>query len=423
MANQNINFKKRTYDQIFLSLLVDGYNEGLLSTDANFLEYIQNDEDVENILILDYSIIAYQLSLFYDDAELIYQSKDLDLARGIDLDNIGKEKGISRPGATSPETLITFYTKSTTSTEEIIIPKGTRVANLKSDSPIYRTLETVSFTPVSAEKIVIKDDEWPCVQVNSRCETTGTSGHVNAEELTEIVDSGNISKANLYCVNTRGSSGGRSAYSDDKYRELLRKWVTVFQRGNLDCYVNYLERVDGLDSYNLIPRWNYPGTIKIVADPNTRELLNRIATDCENTIGLCKEAVTVVGATETQISINCIVNVDIDQVVPYTTIEKEAIGEKVKQAIYEYVMGYHNNIENVHYNGLTIGQDFIPYWCGIYVAGRINEVKSVNFLDTSIPYTTDESTGKIIYYPAENIPIGEEEIATISLDNISVTVQ
>ena len=143
MSKNTINFQKRTYDEIFLSLLIDGYKEGLLSTDTDFIDYIQNTEDIENILILDYSIIAYQLSIFYQDAEKIYQSKDLNLAVGVDLDNIGKEKGITRPKASYPETLVTFYRK-TEGSNEIIIPKGTRIGNYKTNTPIYQTLETKS---------------------------------------------------------------------------------------------------------------------------------------------------------------------------------------------------------------------------------------------------------------------------------------
>ena len=421
MSKQSINFKKRTYDEIFLSLLIDGYKEGLLSTDANFLEYIQNDEDVENILILDYSIIAYQLSIFYDDAEKIYQSKDLDLAVGIDLDNIGKEKGISRPSATYPETVLTFYRK-TSGDSPIIIPKGTRVGNYSSDSPIYRTLETVEI-PATANNnsgFTIDGHSYPYVNVNSRCEVSGYNGRVDSKELTEVIDNF-TGRDNVYCVNVKGSSGGRGAFDDDKYRDLLRKWASVFQRGNLNCYVDYLERVDGLDSYYLIPRWNYPGTVKIVVDPPTKELINRVEGDCESSVGLCKEVVTVVGAKEVDIEVYCMVNVDIDSPVDYTTLEKEGIAEDVKQAIFEYVNGYNDNLEGVHYSGLTIGEDFIPYWCGIYVASRISNVKDVSFLDAGNPVESGESG--VVYHPANNTPIGDEEIATISLENIHVTVQ
>ncbi len=416
-----INFKKRTYDDIFLSLLIDGYKEGLLSTDANFLDYIQNTEDIENILILDYSIIAYQLSIFYEDAEKIYQSKDLNLATGIDLDNIGKEKGITRPNATYPETLVTFYRK-TEGNNEIIIPKGTRIGNYTTDSPIYQTLETKSIPAIKNEdNFTIDGQSYPYVQINTRCQTSGYDGRINTGELTEIIDNF-TGRDSVYCINTKGSSGGRPSYNDEKYRELLKKWAKIFQRGNLECYINYLERVDGLDSYFLIPRWNYPGTIKIVVSPPTKELIGRIQEDCENTIGLCKEAVTVVGAKEKKITINCVCNVDIDEIIPYSQVQKDNISERVKYAIYEYIMGYDDNIENIHYSGLLIGQDFIPYKCGVYVGDKISEIKDVTFLNNTLPYETDTS-GKVIYNPANNIPIDSEEIATVSLEDIYVTVQ
>ncbi len=422
MSKNTINFQKRTYDEIFLSLLIDGYKEGLLSTDTDFIDYIQNTEDIENILILDYSIIAYQLSIFYQDAEKIYQSKDLNLAVGVDLDNIGKEKGITRPKASYPETLVTFYRK-TEGSNEIIIPKGTRIGNYKTNTPIYQTLETKSIPSLKNENdnFTINGKTYPYTQINCRCQTPGYDGRVNTGELTEIIDNF-TAQDTVYCINTKGSSGGRPEYNDEKYRELLKKWAKVFQRGNLNCYIDYLERLDGIDSYFIIPKWNYPGTIKIVVDPPTIELINRIQEDCQNIIGLCKEAITVVGAKEKNISINCICNVDIDEIIPYSQVQKDNIAEKVKQAIYEYIMGYEDNIENIHYTGLLIGQDFIPYKCGVYVGDKIKEIKDISFLNTNTPYETD-TNGKTIYNPANNIPIASEEIATVNLDDIYVTVQ
>jgi uncharacterized phage protein gp47/JayE len=398
----NLNFKKRTYNEIFLSLLIDAYQEGLLSTDTNFIEYVQNQEDIENILIIDYSIIAYQLSLFYDDAELIYNAKDIDKATSTDLDNIGKEKGITRPPATYPETVITFYIKTPTD-KDIIIPKGTRIGNYKTDGPIYVTLENVTLPSISTKTILISGQEYRYTQVNSRSLTAGLDGRVDQEELSEIIDNiDNKYNVNIYAINLKGSSGGRTAYDDEEYRSLLKEWVYSFQKGNLACYTNYLERVDGLDSYYLIPQWNYPGTVKVVLDPNTIELIKRVKNEIDNNVGLCKEAVTVVGATEKEITVSCTVNVDIDRIVEYSSAEKTEIGERIKKGLYNYIMGD----SDLGYNGLGIGEDFIPYQAGSYLNLIIDEIKDITFTSPLTP-----------------IEIKEDEMAITNLENLTVTVQ
>lgn len=399
---ETLNFTKRTYDEIFLSLLTDAYSEGLLSTDTNFINYVQNGEDIENILIIDYSIIAYQLSLFYDDAELIYHAKDIDTATGVDLDNIGKEKGITRPGATYPETILTFYIKGETD-KDIIIPLGTRVSNYLSDGPLYSTLEDASITANSTKTILIDGNEYHYVQVNSRSLTSGLDGRVDSQELSEIVDNiTNKNNVSVYVTNLKGSSGGRTAYDDDEYRALLKKWVYIFQKGNLNCYVNYLERVDGLDSYYLIPQWNYPGTVKVVVDPNTTELINRIKTDIDNDVGLCKEAVTVVGATEKEITISLLVNVNIDNIIEYSTAEKTEIATRIQNALYKYVMGD----SDIGYTGLGIGEDFIPYQAGTYLNMVIDEIKDITFTSPTSP-----------------IEIRNDEMAVTKIENINVTME
>jgi len=84
-----MNFKPRSWEEIFYSLLRNAYNVGLLSDDRNFLDYVQHKKQIENDLILTLSTIATQLEEGYQDLNSIYLARDLSKATGEDLDVLG----------------------------------------------------------------------------------------------------------------------------------------------------------------------------------------------------------------------------------------------------------------------------------------------------------------------------------------------
>lgn len=65
------------------------------------------------------------------------------------------------------------------------------------------------------------------------------------------------------------------------------------------------------------------------------------------------------------IDVYATVNVDIDQINPYSDTEKEDIRSRIIQAIKVFIDGGYT-VSNEYYPGLLIGEDFIPYKLGVF---------------------------------------------------------
>ena len=124
---RTVNYKEKDYDQIFLEMMEDAYQYGLVSTDERFLDYIQNREDIENMYCLFLSVYAFENNGIYEDMTLIYNSNDLEKATGKDLDILGNKFGIPRPQARRSAVQLTFYLDSPLD-RDFTIPQGTLVS-------------------------------------------------------------------------------------------------------------------------------------------------------------------------------------------------------------------------------------------------------------------------------------------------------
>ena len=82
-------------------------------------------------------------------------------------------------------------------------------------------------------------------------------------------------------------------------------------------------------------------------------------------------------------------NVDIDEVNPYSTTEKDSIKTRIIDAIKLYIDG---DVDT--YKGLKIGEDFIPYKLGVFIYELVPELKNITFEYPTEPITiTDEQMG------------------------------
>ena len=94
------------------------------------------------------------------------------------------------------------------------------------------------------------------------------------------------------------------------------------------------------------------------------------------------------------IDIYATVNVDIDQLNPYSDVEKEDIKARIISAIKIFIDGGYTN-DNSYYPGLLLGEDFIPHKLAVFLDDEIPELKNINF-----------------NYPEDYIQILDEEIGT-----------
>lgn len=372
---RSINYQEKDFDQIFKEMIQDAYYYGLVSNDEHYLDYINNREDIENMYVLFLSVYAMQTNEFYEDATKIYNSDDLDKARGRDLDILGAKFGISRPQAMKSSVTLRFSLNSYPNTD-VKIPKGTIVSNGSG----------VSFYTVE-EGIIIKGTDT--VDVGALSVNGGYNTHVGKNTL-NYIERTNKDIWSVSVTNPKGSRGGRSAYTDDEYRELIRNWVYSHIKGTKEAYELFFSHYDGVESYNLVPLWDGAGTVKIIIDPSDDWVVKDVSDKLLQNVQLFDDDVFVTGANRKVIDVNAVANVSIDNIEEYNDSEKELIKQRIINAVKVYIDGGYRRNGN-YYTGLLIGDDFIPLQCAVFVLQEVPEVKSIDFSNTIKNYD------KVIY--------------------------
>ena len=361
------NYKQKSYDTIFTEMLTDAYIEQLLSNDEHFLDYVRNRDDIENNFVMLMSVFANKDAKQYEEMTNIYLANSIDYAVGVDLDILGSKCNTNRPQATKSSVTLEFKLRDNVGAldYDITIPKNTIVYD--DDDIRYATVDDA--TIVRGEYSV----ECGALAV--------MNGGASRVEPNTLIHCNDIDHTILTVTNINGSSGTHETYTDDEYRELLRNWTYSHIRGTKEAYDEFFANYDGLDDYRLIPRWDGAGTMKIIITPSNDWIKNDLYTKLQEKTFLLIEDVLITGAIERPLDIDCTINVDIDSVVSYSTIDYDNIRELVEQALNVYVDGgYRRNGE--YYHGLKIGQDFVPFKAGIFIHEEVPQIMSIDFKDT-----------------------------------------
>lgn len=371
-----MNYVPKLFEEIFKQMLNDSLEKGLISHADEFQDYIDNSQDISNYYVMDKAVIAQMMVETYQAITQVYESKKVEYAEGTDLDEFGKILGIPRPQATYAEVELEFSINSPID-ENISIPEGLIVST---DEGIqYATLEN----------IFILIGSTSC-KVHARAVDPGIRSKIISGAITLIVDDVQYP---LHVTNIRESSGGTEAYTDDEYRYLLMNWTKIRVKGSLEAYENYFANFDGIDSYKIIPNWNGTGTIKCVMDPGRPYQLNKAYQELQYSVVQATEDISMFAPTSTFIDIYAVVNVDIDRINPYSTTEKNDIQSRIKNAIKVFINGGYT--EDGHfYEGLLLGEDFIPHKLAVFLDEEIPELKNITFNYPTKPITIlDEEIG------------------------------
>lgn len=356
-----MNYTEKDYEEIFEAILEDSVENGLISRADDFQSMINNRQDISNYYIMDKSAIAKMFDMFYDDATLIYNSNNIHLATGADLDNIGAKRGIPRPSAKKANVKVTF-TIIDRITSNLSLDEGIIVST---DSGIlYETVERL-YIPVSGNSATIE-----CMSVEA-----GSHVKVVENSLVNIVSK---LPYRLSVTNPSASSGGTDEYSDGDYRDLLLNWRKILIKGSTESFEEFFANFEGIDGYKIIPNWNGTGTLKIILDPGTPYLLNLAYDDLQDKVTQSTEDITMFAPTGKLIDIYAVVNVDIDQINPYSELEKENIKSRIITAIRIFIDGGYRADGN-YYSGLNIGEDFIPHKLAVFLDEEIPELKNIEF--------------------------------------------
>lgn len=356
-----MNYVEKTYEEIFETALQDSLEQGLISHADDFEDFIANRQDISNYYVMDKSVISMIVRRVYEDITLVYESDKVEYAEGIDLDNIGAKIGVFRPQATKSSVEVIFNLPAV-SEEDITIPEGFLVASRKNVQ--FETVEEIYFPAGST-----------IAKANCLSLSTGPDTKVNAGSVVNIISANSY---HLTCSNDYKSGGGNPTYTDDEYRYLLMNWFKIHLKGSLEAFENYFANHDGVDDYRIVPNWDGAGTVKIIVDPGTSELLNSIYNDLRTSVDQIDNTLVLFAPVEKYISIYAKVNVDIDLLNPYSDTEKQDIQARIINAIKIFIDGgYLNNGD--WYPGLNLGEDFIPHKLAVFLDDEIPELKNITF--------------------------------------------
>lgn len=358
-----MNYTEKDYAELFEEVLQDSLEKGLISHAEEFPSYIENQEDISNYYVMDKSVLALFGERIYQEAITpVYESAKVEYAENDDLDeNIGDVVGIPRPEATYAYVDVTF-------TLDVVLEEDVNISQevvLSTDTGIeYRTLENI-FIPAGETSATVS-----CMAVEP-----GVASKIVENTLVNIETELEI---NFSCNNDKASTGGTEEYTDDEYRYLLMHWKEVNLKGSADAYEEYFANFDGIDSYKIVPCWDGTGTIKVILDPGTPEQLLRAYNDLQSKVTQAKEDITMFAPVSKPIDIYAVVNVDIDQLNPYSDVEKEKIKARIISSIKVFIDGGYTT-DDTYYPGLLLGEDFIPHKLAVFLDDEIPELKNITF--------------------------------------------
>lgn len=359
-------YTKKEYPGIFKKELMNALEQELISRQEDFETYIANRDDISNFYVMILSVVAEAIDDLYKDLDNEYYSNKVDYAVKSDLDDLGKLINCSRPDGTRSAVKLTFKL-SQAETDEVHIPEGILVHSTNGLS--FKTSEELYFGIGEKEKTI-----------TALCTSKGSRNQTQKDTITVIdSDLSDYLSTSINVNNNSSSFGGSDPFNDADYRTLLKNWILKNQKGNLIAYTDYLNRVDGLESYALVPLWDGSGTVKIIVDCDDSDyIMNNIWEELNESVIEADEDIYITSPEKISIDVSTVVDVNIDRVTPFGTNEMEDIKSQIDAAINRYIHGG-MRVNGEYFKGLTIGMDFVPFQLAKFVTEEVPLVQNMEF--------------------------------------------
>ncbi|MGD9666537.1 MAG: baseplate J/gp47 family protein [Synergistaceae bacterium] len=372
----------KSHREILAGLITKAYERGLLSDDIGFFDRITRGESIENNYVLFLASFADILAEYYQDLQSLLNSFDVDRATGSDLDRLASLVGLERLGPTRSIAPITFEKLESAHDEEILVPANTRIAT--ESGIIYSTMY---------EAVIAADELQATTYAISA--GAGPETRIGAGELTVLVDQ----VEGVTVFNHEASTGGNSAEDDNSLARRIRMWPFEQQRGTYTAYESALNRVAGLRSFKIIPRWDGPGTVKVIVDPPSNVVVD-FARDAIVDVQAADEDVKVVGVEEKVVNVHCVATFETTGAL-LGGKRTENLEYYLEKDIRAYIDGGRASNGQI-VDGLGIGENFSPFKLMNYLADLYPELEDVDF-----------------EYPAKKVVISDNERATSGIIEIT----
>lgn len=368
-----LNYDEKTYQDIFTQSITNAQEVNLISEDENFIDHIKNNQDIENIYVLDLSVQSLNFQEAYKELSRVHRNHNINVADAEGLEEIGEKFNIFRPQPARSVAGLVFTLRNVHNTD-VVIPEGTIVET--DDGEQYVTMSTGTIVTGQLNTNIL-----------AKSSLRGYNTRVAANTLKNLISKIPILNNSISVNNPSASTGGNDGITDDEYRAILKEWPRIFTKGTKESFDNFLTNYEGIDDYRLIPKWDGPGTLKVIIDipeEASESVTSELFEQLREHVCQYKDDPLIVEVVKKVLvgNVNCTINVDIDEITPYSLPEKETIALRVKNALITYINGgYKSNGQ--YYKGLGIGEDFIPFRAGLFIGSEVNEVKNIIFEDDS----------------------------------------
>lgn len=375
-----INYQPPTYKELFEEYIRKAAANNLLNNNPEYIQNLLRNEEIENILVMEFAIHAEMLNNIYQKLNTIHQAQDLEKATAEDLD-ILLSPYIPRQDITYAETIITFKTEENL-TEPLIIEEETCIKTLDKKPIRFQTQEKLTISP--GQNIG---------QVLGICTIPGPLGNITEKTL-KILETPIKGIKEVY--NPYSATGGREREDDESYRQKGRKWARINTQGTYDAVKNTLEEINTVERYLIQPCWNGPGTTRILIDPPLPEVLETVEIFLEDVKAL-NEQYTIIGIKQKPININIKANITLETPSKPIEFKKEILEEDIKKALRVYVEGGIDKIGK-KVKGLGLGMPFIPSRAAAYLLNTLPFLQDL---------TITQPLNIIEVQPDQRIKIGE----------------
>ena len=362
----------RNEKQVLRSMLQHASTNGLLSLDDTLIEEIVNGEHTGNQYVLDLDTHAFTSASLESLAGEIYNDIDLDSAVGAGLDCLGKLVGVSRRSGVPALVGITVGTPVALESA-VGIPAGT--ALILDD--LYSRYEYVT-----SEEVTL------AAGTTSVTGSAESVDHVYQTALPEGMVRGLTGYSTLTCTNTESGSHGRDIETDEEYRERIREALKVKQRGTEENLKSYLDSYAGLDGYCLVPLYDGVGSLLIVCDCS-ESLLDTIAADVHSN---CLELTDLTPVCELPDS-TTLASLTLTVTRSGGTLTDDELTQLIREQVRVFIDGGSRR-NGVGYQGLSIGEDFVPSLLVRYLFDELPEL--VNIVPSSMSSVSVPDTDKFV---------------------------
>lgn len=368
-----MEFKNET-DRL-LDMVQYAMNTGLINPDDELLEKLTNGERTENQYILDLATHSHSLQYLEDEIQEIRNSIDLNTAGGEALDRLGLLVGVARYPAQAATVMVELHAEVELG-QDLNIPAGTPVE--------LRELESLYGDYVTAEDVTVMEGT-ATYRVLCECVDLGVHPALPEGSVTGLRD------VMITATNPASGTCGRNIEEDDSYRERIRSWNAKYVVGTRACITDYLNQYPGLDGYNLVPRYDGVGTLKVVCDTLEENLQGIQEGLVENCMSICdapphcvlplEELITSLTLTVTKSNVT-------------STYSDEELKSAIWSQVYVFIRGGTTRT-GLTRQGLMIGEDFNPSQLVSYLLGEFPECANIASSVTSVVTVPDAAKANI----------------------------